>query len=171
MRPIGAGVPQGSTLSPLLYSANVNDIPRPSTGVQLAFFADDTALYLRSNCIGNILPRLQRAIDELTQWLRLWRIDVNPDKKAADAPWYVKNSVFHRHIELQTISKFMKDASECFFDIANSHPNSFLVSAVSYEPPPPHHFCRRPRNILIDPPNNLTVEVEKLIEVNKMANE
>ncbi|GBP87163.1 Probable RNA-directed DNA polymerase from transposon BS [Eumeta japonica] len=51
MRPIRAGVPQGSTLSPLLYSAYVNDIPRPSTGVQLALFADDTALYLRSNCI------------------------------------------------------------------------------------------------------------------------
>ncbi|GBP18839.1 RNA-directed DNA polymerase from mobile element jockey [Eumeta japonica] len=71
LRPIRAGVPQGSTLSPLLYSAYVNDIPRPSTGVQLALFAIDTALYLRSNSIGNILPKLQRAIDELTQWLRL----------------------------------------------------------------------------------------------------
>ncbi|GBP11394.1 Probable RNA-directed DNA polymerase from transposon BS [Eumeta japonica] len=44
MRPIRAGVPQGSTLSPLLYSAYVNDIPHPSTGVQLALLADDTAL-------------------------------------------------------------------------------------------------------------------------------
>ncbi|GBP66104.1 RNA-directed DNA polymerase from mobile element jockey [Eumeta japonica] len=43
VRPIRAGVPQGSTLSPL-YSAYVNDIPRPKTGVQLALFADDTAL-------------------------------------------------------------------------------------------------------------------------------
>ncbi|GBP36084.1 Probable RNA-directed DNA polymerase from transposon BS [Eumeta japonica] len=66
MRPIRAGVLQGSTLFPLLYSAYVNDIPRLSIGVQLALFADDTALYLRSNSIGNILPRLQRAIDELT---------------------------------------------------------------------------------------------------------
>ncbi|GBP78956.1 RNA-directed DNA polymerase from mobile element jockey [Eumeta japonica] len=79
MRPVRAGVPQGSTLSPL-YSVYVNGILRPSTGVQLALFADDTALYLRSNCIGNILPR---AIDELTQWLRLWRIDVNLEKSAS----------------------------------------------------------------------------------------
>ncbi|GBP46756.1 RNA-directed DNA polymerase from mobile element jockey [Eumeta japonica] len=245
MRPIRAGVPQGSTLSPLLYSAYVNDIPRPSTSVQLALFADDTALYLRSNCIRNILPRLQRAIDELTQWFRLWRIDVNPEKsasiyfdyspqklqfpvpintphlrmlnqpipwqhnykylgitidkhlhfrdhiarvrklalfylsrlyvqnnfskRAADAPWYVKNSVLHRDLELPTISKCMKDASERFFNIANSHPNPLLVSAVSYEPPPPTHFCRRPWNVLIDPHDELTDEVEKLIEVNKMA--
>ncbi|GBP96851.1 RNA-directed DNA polymerase from mobile element jockey [Eumeta japonica] len=162
------------------------------------FFADDTALYLRSNSIGNILPRLQRAIDELTQWLCLWKIDVNPEKsasiyfnyatqksqfpvpydtphlkilnkpiprqhnykpvmtygspvfahlrpdilydlqivqnkfcrKAADAPWYIKNSVLHWDLELPTISKFMKDALERFSDVASSHPNSLLVSAV-----------------------------------------
>ncbi|GBP60620.1 hypothetical protein EVAR_50984_1 [Eumeta japonica] len=38
------------------------------------------------------------------------------------------------------------------------------VSAVSYESPAPHHFCRRPRNVLIDSSDNLNVEVEKLIE-------
>ncbi|GBP97050.1 Probable RNA-directed DNA polymerase from transposon BS [Eumeta japonica] len=68
-RILKAGVPQGSTLSPLLYSAYVNDIPRPSNGVQLALFADDTALYLRGNNYRDTTPRLQRAIDELTRWL------------------------------------------------------------------------------------------------------
>ncbi|GBP74795.1 RNA-directed DNA polymerase from mobile element jockey [Eumeta japonica] len=45
-RIIKAGVSQGSTLSPLLYSAYDNDIPRPSNGIQLALFADDTVLYI-----------------------------------------------------------------------------------------------------------------------------
>ncbi|GBP32233.1 RNA-directed DNA polymerase from mobile element jockey [Eumeta japonica] len=87
----------------------------------------------------------------------------------ADVPWYVKNSVLHQDLELPTISKYMKDASERFFDVASSHPNPLLVSAVSYEPPPPHHFCRRPWNVLLDPPDDFTVKVEKLIELNKMA--
>ncbi|GBP89574.1 hypothetical protein EVAR_100018_1 [Eumeta japonica] len=128
---------QGSTLLPLLYSSYVNDIPRPLTSVKFTLFVNDTALFLRSNCLLNILPQLQRAINKLTQWLRLWRIE---------------------DLELPTISKFVKDASERYFNIASSHPNPLLVSAVSYEPPPPYHFCTRPRNILSDPPYGLTVE-------------
>ncbi|GBP97633.1 RNA-directed DNA polymerase from mobile element jockey [Eumeta japonica] len=82
-RLIRAGVPQGSTLSPLLYSAYTNDIPRPQTGVQLALFADDTALYLSGSSFRIITPRLQKAIDELTRWFQTWRIEVNPEKSAA----------------------------------------------------------------------------------------
>ncbi|GBP06017.1 hypothetical protein EVAR_3264_1 [Eumeta japonica] len=50
---------------------------------------------------------------------------------------------------------------------AANHPNPLLQSAVSYEPPPPHHFIRRPRNVLSDPPDELTAEVERLISINK----
>ncbi|GBP06018.1 Probable RNA-directed DNA polymerase from transposon BS [Eumeta japonica] len=67
-RLIRTGVPQGSTFSPLLYSAYTNDIPRPQTRVQLALFADDTALYLRGSNFRQITSRLQKAIDELTRW-------------------------------------------------------------------------------------------------------
>ncbi|GBP40971.1 Probable RNA-directed DNA polymerase from transposon BS [Eumeta japonica] len=85
-RLIRAGVPQGSTLSPLLYSAYTNDVPRPSSsGVQLALFADDTALFYgsRNRSTRFTLLPLQRAIDELGQWFRKWRIEVNPDKSAS----------------------------------------------------------------------------------------
>ncbi|GBP43063.1 Probable RNA-directed DNA polymerase from transposon BS [Eumeta japonica] len=81
-RLIRARVPQGSTLS-LLYSAYTNDIPRPQTGVQLALFADDTALYLSGSNFRIITPRLQKAIDELTRWFQTWRIEVDPEKSAA----------------------------------------------------------------------------------------
>ncbi|GBP48475.1 RNA-directed DNA polymerase from mobile element jockey [Eumeta japonica] len=62
-----AGVPQGSALSPLLYSAYTNDIPRPTSGVQLALFADDTAIFFRSRTRCSTFCHLPKAIDELGQ--------------------------------------------------------------------------------------------------------
>ncbi|GBP50225.1 RNA-directed DNA polymerase from mobile element jockey [Eumeta japonica] len=65
-----------------------------------------------------------------------------------------------------TISKYMKDASKRFFDIAGSHPNALLRAAVDYQPPHPTHLIRRPRNVLTDPPDVLTAAVEILNDVN-----
>ncbi|GBP67638.1 hypothetical protein EVAR_98693_1 [Eumeta japonica] len=42
--------------------------------------------------------------------------------------------------------------------MAQNHPNPLIVSATTYEPPPAHHFLRRPRNVLLDPPDALTSE-------------
>ncbi|GBP47501.1 hypothetical protein EVAR_30589_1 [Eumeta japonica] len=70
---------------------------------------------------------------------------------------------------LKIILENHEDASENFFDIATIRPNPLLVLAISYEPPPSHHFCRRPRNILSDPHDDLTVELEKFLEVNRMG--
>ncbi|GBP70085.1 Probable RNA-directed DNA polymerase from transposon BS [Eumeta japonica] len=288
-----AGVPQGSALSSLLYSAYTNDIPRPSSsGVQLALFADDTALFYgsRNRSTRFTLLPLQRAIDELGQWFRKWRIEVNPDKLAAiqfkygkirsrlivdkntpnlkmldanipwqrnykylgvtldknlhfrdhiervrntalfykarlgamlgrksklsrrnkrtiykmciravmtyaspvfahaapkalhrlqviqnkfcgaatDAHWCVCNSILHWDLELPTISKYMKEASKRFYDIAGSHPNALLRTVVDYQPPSPTHLIHRPRNVLTDPPDALTAAVESLNDVNDM---
>ncbi|GBP52838.1 hypothetical protein EVAR_39001_1 [Eumeta japonica] len=65
-------------------------------------------------------------------------------------------------LELPTLSKYMKDASERFFSIAINHPNPLFSAAASYEAPPENHFFRRPRNALIDSPDDLTTEVEEL---------
>ncbi|GBP43001.1 hypothetical protein EVAR_49489_1 [Eumeta japonica] len=65
-----------------------------------------------------------------------------------------------------TIAKFMKDVSKRFFDIPESHPNALLCSEVSYEPPCPHNFIRRPPNVFTDSPDALTAAVESLMELN-----
>ncbi|GBP58583.1 Probable RNA-directed DNA polymerase from transposon X-element [Eumeta japonica] len=57
-------------------------------------------------------------------------------RAATDAHWCVRNSILHRDLELPTISKYMKDASKRFFDIAGSHPNALLRAAVDYQPHP-----------------------------------
>ncbi|GBP86136.1 RNA-directed DNA polymerase from mobile element jockey [Eumeta japonica] len=50
--------------------------------VELAVFADDTALYTL-DAQPKALTRLQTAIDILDDWFRKWRVEVNPEKRAA----------------------------------------------------------------------------------------
>ncbi|GBP89751.1 Probable RNA-directed DNA polymerase from transposon X-element [Eumeta japonica] len=168
--------------------AYTNDVPRPSSsGVQLALFADDTAPFTEIG-IEHPIPLLQRAIDELGQWFRKWRIEVNPTNQqpynssmdgddirvsrlrsrrpkalhrlqviqnkfcraATDAHWCVRNSILHRDLELPTISKYMKDASKRFFDIAGSHPNAFYARrlTINRRIPPTLSSGHRPTPLL-----------------------
>ncbi|GBP13901.1 hypothetical protein EVAR_10470_1 [Eumeta japonica] len=81
--------------------------------------------------------------------------------------WCVKNSVLHRDLDIPSIAQSMKNASECFFSIAESHSKPLVSAAVSYEAPPPYHFIRRPRNIITDRMDDFSAEVKRLIEINK----
>ncbi|GBP06693.1 RNA-directed DNA polymerase from mobile element jockey [Eumeta japonica] len=74
-RLIREGVPQGSTLFPLMYFAYTNDIPLPSADIQLAIFADDIAMYMRGKTVHSIYPHLQRAIDEMVRRFQIWRME------------------------------------------------------------------------------------------------
>ncbi|GBP52735.1 Conserved oligomeric Golgi complex subunit 7 [Eumeta japonica] len=92
----------------------------------------------------------------LTPLKALHRLQVIQNKlcrAATDAHWCVRNSILHRDLELPTISKYMKDASKRFFDIAGSHPNALLRAAVDYQPPHPTHLIRhRPKLPSTRPP-------------------
>lgn len=81
-RPIKAGVPQGSALSPVLFSIYTSDIPH-TPNVELALFADDTALYSRGWKMNIQRSHVQRALNTLGDWFRKWAITVNPEKSAA----------------------------------------------------------------------------------------
>lgn len=82
MRPILAGVPQGSVLSPLLFTLYTSDIPKLRL-TQLALFADDTAIYYSGHSIARIADILQSSANALGVWFRKWRIEVNPEKSQA----------------------------------------------------------------------------------------
>ncbi|CAH2091886.1 unnamed protein product [Euphydryas editha] len=90
LRPIRAGVPQGSCLSPRLYAAYTDDIPtlrdhlrEGEEDVLLALYADDSAYFASS--YHNIVATntMQRLLDLLPEWLDKWRIAVNVRKTAA----------------------------------------------------------------------------------------
>jgi Reverse transcriptase (RNA-dependent DNA polymerase)/Endonuclease-reverse transcriptase len=81
-RPILAGVPQGSCLSPLLYSAYTNDIP-VLPGAQVALFADDTLFQTSDKNPRRAQIRLHHQTQEALKWFSKWRLRVNAQKTVA----------------------------------------------------------------------------------------
>jgi hypothetical protein len=75
-------MPQGSVLSPTLYSIYINDTPH-TPGVYLALFADDTCFYATKRKEGYVLRKLQRGLDAIRTWCARWNIKVNKDKAQA----------------------------------------------------------------------------------------
>ncbi|GBP34307.1 RNA-directed DNA polymerase from mobile element jockey [Eumeta japonica] len=89
-RPIRAGVPQGSCLSPCLYAVYIDDIPTLTDQLQhweenvvLALYANDSAYLASSRRADLTAAKLQRVLDLLPDWLDRWRVAVNVTKTAA----------------------------------------------------------------------------------------
>lgn len=82
--PLEAGVPQGSILSPLLYTLFTADMPLPQDHrVHLAAYADDTAIIAQSKDPHLLSTLLQDAADSLESFFKKWLIGVNPEKSCA----------------------------------------------------------------------------------------
>lgn len=78
-RPINAGVPQGTVLSPQLYSLYTADIPKyPNT--KLALYADDTAIYAQSYYAQAAKSHLVYHLNLLTPYYEKWKLRVNANK-------------------------------------------------------------------------------------------
>jgi hypothetical protein len=82
-RGMRAGVAQGRLVSPVLFSMYVNDIPTPSRHVELAQYADDTALVATSRSPSLLVGYLEDYLGRLERWLRDWRIAINVSKSTA----------------------------------------------------------------------------------------
>jgi hypothetical protein len=78
-----AGVAQGGFISPVLFSLFVNDMPSPSHHVELALYADDTALIATSRTPTLLVRYLESYLNDLQRWLSEWRIAINVSKSSA----------------------------------------------------------------------------------------
>jgi hypothetical protein len=78
-----AGVAQGGVVSPVLFSLYVNDIPTPSQHVELAQYADDTALVATSRSPSLLVGYLEAYLCKQEHWRLDWRITINVSKSTA----------------------------------------------------------------------------------------
>ena len=76
-RGMRAGLAQGGLISPVLFSLYVNDMPKPSHHVELALYADDTAIIATSRTPLLLVSYLQAYLSHLERWLTKWRIAIN----------------------------------------------------------------------------------------------
>ena len=74
--PIEAGIPQGSVLGLLLFSIYTADLPI-STGINIATFADNTALLASHANPTRASSTLQRGLDSMGKWFHKWGFKIN----------------------------------------------------------------------------------------------
>ena len=78
---LGAGTPQGSPLSPLIYLIYVNDYPAGiEENCSLSQFADDTAMWTAAYSRAFATRKLQKSLNLLEGWCRRWRVKLNGEK-------------------------------------------------------------------------------------------
>jgi len=82
-RGMKSGVAQGGLISPVLFSLYVNDMPSPSHHVELALYADDTAIIATPRKPTLFVSYLESYLNDLQRWLSEWRIAINVSKSTA----------------------------------------------------------------------------------------
>lgn len=84
---IPAGLPQGSILSPILYSIYTSDF-KPPKETDIAYYADDTALISSSKLTSALLKKMERSLVSCNRYFRKWKIKINQQKtQSIIFPW------------------------------------------------------------------------------------
>ena len=75
------GIPQGSTLGPLLFSPYINDLPLHTTS-HVNFFADNTVLLLKDKNIAYLKLKVNEELKVVDEWMRANRLSLNYNKSS-----------------------------------------------------------------------------------------
>lgn len=79
---IPAGVPQGSVLSPILYSIYTSDF-KTLQYETAALYADDTALMVTGKVSNAIIKKMKKSIIHVRKYFTKWKIKINEEKTQA----------------------------------------------------------------------------------------
>ena len=77
------GVPQGSTISPILFSLYINDLPDVCPAVHTQMYADDTAIFYHGEEPAEVAAVLSNAMNAICTWLTDNELSLNVEKTVA----------------------------------------------------------------------------------------
>ena len=77
---ISCGVPQGSSLGPLLFLLYVNDICNASPLLSFILFADDTNIFCSHSNLQTLINTLNSELPKVSQWLKCNKLSLNINK-------------------------------------------------------------------------------------------
>jgi retron-type reverse transcriptase len=74
------GVPQGSTLGPLLFALQINDVGTDLSQCKIILYADDTVIYFSDKNASIIESTLNEEINRIAIWMRDNHLTLNLKK-------------------------------------------------------------------------------------------
>ena len=110
-RKISCGVPQGSTLGPLLFILYLNDLPLASQ-FSTTLFADETYLSLSDINLSNLEQKVNYQLQLIHQWLKRNKLTLNYSKTT-----YL---LFNKQPHVQVCSKFRLHINKSLLERENA---------------------------------------------------
>ena len=79
MENVTCGVPQGSTLGPLLFILYMNDLPL-NTNFKVNLFTDDTNLIMSGSDVKQLKMDINNELANVDNWMRKNKLSINFSK-------------------------------------------------------------------------------------------
>ena len=77
------GVPQGSTLGPILFISYINDLPSVSTKLKFFLYANDTNILYETTDTKAIIKTINMEMPKVIEWLKSNKLLINVGKIVA----------------------------------------------------------------------------------------